>query len=97
MLLHQDGIPSGSYNECPGIAKPIVDIVRKLDRAVDVVVSGHTHQAYNCVIDGRVVGGSMVLNGKPIDPPRAIGSRYQTISATAATGCGSVIANPRLP
>ena len=31
------------------------DIVGKFDRAVDVVVSGHTHQAYVCEIDGRLV------------------------------------------
>jgi 5'-nucleotidase len=34
---------------------PIVDIVKKFDRAVDVVVSGHTHRAYVCQIDGRLV------------------------------------------
>jgi 5'-nucleotidase len=28
---------------------------RKFDRAVDVVISGHTHQAYVCEIDGRLV------------------------------------------
>ena len=36
-------------------AAPIVDIVKRLDKAVDVVVSGHTHRAYNCRIDGRLV------------------------------------------
>ena len=30
-------------------------IVEGLPDAVDVVVSGHTHQAYNCVIDGKIV------------------------------------------
>ena len=55
MLIHEGGFPTGDYNECPGISGPIVDIVRKLDRAVDLVVSGHTHQAYVCVIDGRLV------------------------------------------
>jgi 5'-nucleotidase len=29
--------------------------VKKFDKAVDVVVSGHTHQAYVCEIDGRLV------------------------------------------
>ncbi|MHC2760809.1 2',3'-cyclic-nucleotide 2'-phosphodiesterase (5'-nucleotidase family) [Bradyrhizobium liaoningense] len=42
VLIHQGGEPAGDYNECPGIAGPIVDIVNKFDRAVDVVVSGHT-------------------------------------------------------
>ncbi|WP_441234467.1 bifunctional metallophosphatase/5'-nucleotidase [Bradyrhizobium sp. 930_D9_N1_4] len=55
VLIHQGGEPSGDYNECPAITGPIVDIVRKFDRAVDVVVSGHTHRAYVCDIDGRLV------------------------------------------
>jgi 5'-nucleotidase len=55
VLIHEGGTPSGDYNECPGISGPIVDIARKFDRAVDVVISGHTHQAYICEIDGRLV------------------------------------------
>jgi 5'-nucleotidase len=55
VLIHEGGFPTGDYNECPAISGPIVDIVRKLDRAVDVVISGHTHQAYVCEIDGRLV------------------------------------------
>ena len=55
VLIHEGGVPTGDYNECPGISAPIVDIVKKLDKAVDVVVSGHTHRAYNCRIDGRLV------------------------------------------
>jgi 5'-nucleotidase len=55
VLIHEGGFPTGDYNECPGMSGPIVDIVKTLDHAVDVVVSGHTHRAYNCVIDGRLV------------------------------------------
>jgi 5'-nucleotidase len=55
VLIHEGGFPAGDDNECPGISGPIVDIVRKLDRAVDVVISGHTHQAYVCAVDGRLV------------------------------------------
>jgi len=55
VLIHEGGFPTGDYNECPGISGPIVDIVKKFDRAVDVVISGHTHQAYICEIDGRLV------------------------------------------
>ncbi len=55
VLIHEGGFPTGDYNECPGISGPIVDIVKKFDKAVDVVVSGHTHQAYTCEIDGRLV------------------------------------------
>jgi 5'-nucleotidase len=38
-----------------GASGAIVDIVNGLDPAVDVVISGHTHQAYNCVINGKIV------------------------------------------
>src|SRR5471032_1659685 len=55
VLIHEGGFPTGDYNECPGISGAIVDIVKKFDRAVDVVISGHTHQAYVCDIDGRLV------------------------------------------
>jgi 5'-nucleotidase len=55
VLIHEGGFPSGGINECPGISGPIVEIVRKFDRAVDVVISGHTHRAYTCTIDGRLV------------------------------------------
>lgn len=55
VLIHEGGFPTGDYDECPGISGPIVDIVKKLDPAVKVVVSGHTHKAYNCAIDGKLV------------------------------------------
>jgi 5'-nucleotidase len=55
VLIHEGGFPTGDYNECPGISGPIVEIVGKLDKAVDLVISGHTHRAYKCVIDGRLV------------------------------------------
>ena len=37
---------------------PILDIVNNFDDEVDVVISGHTHQPYNCVIDGKLVTSS---------------------------------------
>src|SRR5712671_2677782 len=55
VLIHEGGFLTGDYNECPGISGPIVDIVKKFDKAVDVVISGHTHRAYVCEIDGRLV------------------------------------------
>jgi 5'-nucleotidase len=55
VLIHEGGFPTGDYNECPGISGAIVDIVKKFDSAIDIVISGHTHQAYVCEIDGRLV------------------------------------------
>lgn len=55
VLIHEGGFQTGDFNDCAGISGAIVDIVGKLDKAVDVVVSGHTHRAYNCRIEGRLV------------------------------------------
>ncbi|MEY2631562.1 MAG: hypothetical protein RIR00_216 [Pseudomonadota bacterium] len=55
VLLHEGGFPGGDINDCPGLSGPVVDIVRRLDPAVDLVISGHTHRAYICRIDGRLL------------------------------------------
>jgi 5'-nucleotidase len=58
VLLHEGGTQSGADtgpNTCNGISGPIVDIVNRTTSQVDLFVTGHTHQAYNCVIDGRPV------------------------------------------
>ncbi|QRO00518.1 bifunctional metallophosphatase/5'-nucleotidase [Archangium violaceum] len=55
VIIHEGGVQPGRYDDCNGISGPIKDIVERLDDEVDVVASGHTHQAYNCVIDGKRV------------------------------------------
>jgi 5'-nucleotidase len=57
VLLHEGGVQSapGGINDCNGISGPIVDIVKNTTSQVDLFVTGHTHQAYNCVINGRAV------------------------------------------
>ena len=55
VLLHEGGASTGLYNECLAASGPVVAIASGLDPAVDVVVTGHTHKAYNCVIGGKIV------------------------------------------
>jgi 5'-nucleotidase len=55
VLLHEGGVQTGSYDGCEGISGPVVDIVQRMDAEVDAVITGHTHQAYNCVIAGKRV------------------------------------------
>ncbi len=54
VLIHQGADNKGGRDDCDATG-PIFDIVRRLDKAVDVVVSGHTHQAYICTVDGRLL------------------------------------------
>jgi 5'-nucleotidase len=55
VLIHnggkQDGLPSESRN----FSGPIIDIVKRCDKEVDVFVTGHTHQPYVSNVDGRLV------------------------------------------
>ena len=55
VLLHEGGAQTGTYNGCTGISGPIVDIVKRTNPEVDLFVTGHTHQAYNCKINGKPV------------------------------------------
>jgi 5'-nucleotidase len=55
VLIHEGGAQTGTYNQCVGISGAIVDIVNRLDPEIDVVISGHTHNAYNCNINGKLV------------------------------------------
>jgi 5'-nucleotidase len=57
VLIHEGGIQSNPAdpNGCVGISGPIVDIANGISNAVDVIISGHTHQAYNCMIGSKIV------------------------------------------
>lgn len=55
VLLHEGGYTGQSLDDCHGLTGAIADIVPKFDKAVDVVVSGHTNGIYICTIDGRLV------------------------------------------
>jgi 5'-nucleotidase len=58
VLLHEGGFPlraGASPDDCPGLSGPLQPIIRRTSPEVDLFLTGHTHAAYNCVIDGRRV------------------------------------------
>jgi 5'-nucleotidase len=63
VLIHEGGAPSQPfpYDGCAanGISGAIVDIVERTSNAVDLFITGHTHNAYICEIDGRPVTSSL--------------------------------------
>ena len=82
VLLHEGGVTTGGgYNGCTGITGPIVDIVNRLDDQVDAVISGHTHQAYNCVIDGKPVTSAASFGRLVTDMDLTIDRRSKDITA----------------
>ena len=85
VLLHEGGVQAGGgIDECNGISGPIVDIVERMSDEVDVVVSGHTHQAYTCDIDGKLVTSGSSFGRAVTDIDLVIDKRAKdVISATA--------------
>ncbi|MCW7764139.1 bifunctional metallophosphatase/5'-nucleotidase [Photorhabdus luminescens] len=72
VLIHEgaeqksDGKPI-DVNACNTLTGEVLDIVNQLDKEIDFVITGHTHQAYNCVINGKPVtsaqaNGTLITN-----------------------------------
>jgi 5'-nucleotidase len=56
VVMHEGGDQAGGdINTCQRMSPDLIELVNEMSDDVDVVVSGHTHQAYNCTIDGKLV------------------------------------------
>jgi 5'-nucleotidase len=73
VLLHEGGFTSSAgngtggtgttpestaVNACVNPTGPVPTIVAAMDDAIDVVMTGHTNWAVNCVLDGKIVTGA---------------------------------------
>jgi len=95
VLLHEGGnqVPSpGDYNACENFEGPVAAINAALDPEIDVMITGHTHQPYNCRLPdaagnerivtsayqyGRVVTEvTLVLDRRTKDVDRAMSTAY---------------------
>jgi 5'-nucleotidase len=58
-IMHEGAMFDGAANDpsyaCTGLKGRGVDIAKRLDPAYAIIISGHTHQAYTCKIDGRLM------------------------------------------
>jgi 5'-nucleotidase len=102
VLVHQGGVQSspnaGDINGCDGnlknadgSASDIENIVNRLDDAVDLVISAHTHAAYNCsanTVDVKNVGGAALSRPRPTGLPNKVG---RLIPVTSASAFGRVV------
>jgi 5'-nucleotidase len=76
VLIHEGGHTKEAFHQidCSQLKGPIVGIVGKLDPAIRVIVSGHSHTGYQCKVDGRLVtqadmGGHLLTRIKMnVDP-----------------------------
>ena len=105
VLVHQGGFQGGAgnandINGCLGNLKnadgsdsDIGKIVAQLDDAVDLVISGHTHAAYNCsakTVDVVNQGGVAVATPRPTGLPNKVG---RLVPVTSASAFGRVLSD----
>jgi 5'-nucleotidase len=57
VVIHQGGETPEPFDKqaCSQLSGPIVDIVKRLDPAIRLVITAHTHQGYTCDVAGRTV------------------------------------------
>ncbi len=98
VLVHQGGkqgstVPN-SINDCslksgdvddPLAVQPIRELVKGLDNAVDVVISGHTHTEYTCQLPNRL--GRLI----PVTQAGSYGHILTSIDLTIDPSTGDVI------
>ena len=68
VVMHQGGDQQGrNVNGCDRISSDLRDLSTRMSDDIDVIVSGHSHQSYNCTIDGKIVtsaasGGRLITD-----------------------------------
>ena len=72
---------SGAFQKGTVAAGEIVDETIEMDKAVDVVIAGHTHSRLNLTVDGKLVVES-----------EAYGTGYDRVSMTVDRATGDVVA-----
>jgi 5'-nucleotidase len=48
VLAHEGGSTSGTFEQCAGVAGPVVDLAAQASPLVDAIVGGHWHTAFSC-------------------------------------------------
>jgi 5'-nucleotidase len=57
VLVHEGGMTSDAFDktDCAGLHGPIVNIAQRLDPALRLVISGHSHTGYLCKVGDKIV------------------------------------------
>lgn len=57
VLIHEGGHTIDAYDQvdCKNLKGPIVDIAQRIDPAVRLIISGHTHRGYHCKVGDKTI------------------------------------------
>ena len=102
LVVHEGGFQSApaALNGCGGslidaaTGNPyaVLDIARRLDPAIKVVVSGHTHAEYNCVVDRDGIADSDPSDDLLITSASSFGRAISDIALTIDDVTGQLVA-----
>jgi 5'-nucleotidase len=86
LLIHQGGQqnPGTDPNGCNNFSGDIVPIVNALSSDIKVVISAHTHQFYNCTINGHLVTSASSFGRVITKVNLTIDSTNDTITSATA-------------
>ncbi|NML62625.1 bifunctional metallophosphatase/5'-nucleotidase [Massilia sp. RP-1-19] len=102
VLIHEGGHTDEAFNEpdCKNLKGPIVSIAKRLDPELKLIISGHTHQGFQCKVDGRTItqaemGGHVLSRIKLAVDPQSRALRGITVRNVVVKP-GEYPADPRL-
>ena len=104
VLLHEGASqtpPPGDVNACVGITGPVVAINDALDPAIDVMITGHTHLPYNCMLDDaagnpRIVTSSYSYGRVVTEVNLVLDKRTKDVRRDLSTAMNHVVAQSEL-
>ena len=87
VLLHEGVTPTDAtaYNDCTVATGPALDIAKNLSPKIDAVVSGHTHQPYNCVVKDPAGKPRLLTSASSLG--RIVTKLHFLIDPKTATSC----------
>ena len=97
VLMHEGGAQSGptatqTVDTCQGMGGPVTGIVPRMTEAIDVVITGHSHAAYNCrEVNGTWVPSSTTNAGQLVTSAANVGKVVTDIDMTLDKKTGHVL------
>jgi 5'-nucleotidase len=86
VVMHQgDTVDLGAVNDCTNPVGPLSDIIGRSSKEVDLYLTGHTHQAYNCVIAGKRATSASSFGRVLTDANLRVDRRTDQVVSVSAT------------
>ena len=86
-MMHEGSVHEGAANDptyaCPGLRGRGNDIAQRLDPAYGIIISGHTHNAYTCKINGRLLVQAGSFGGWVTESRLTVSASGQVLAAEA--------------